>query len=218
MGNFDLQSFVITLIVLVVSITLHEFGHAISADRLGDDTPRRQGRISLIPWDHFEIVGGVMMVISSLVGYGIGWGKPVQVNYRNFRNERTADIIVTACGPLMNLLLAILFALILRIGYIARPQAPLLSVLQIQFALSFVLINLSLMFFNLLPIFPLDGSHIVRRLLPPDSGERFYAFMVQWGPLILMIAILSGGGVLSKVIGPAVQHSMSLLLGLPPRQ
>jgi|SRR5579871_2771616 len=212
--QIDWEAFVITVVVLIVSITLHEFGHAISADRLGDDTPRRQGRVTLWPDKHFDPLGFIMILVTSFFGYGIGWGKPVMVDYRNFRNERTADIIVTSCGPLMNLLLAVVFGLILRIalmtGHMFNPDA-----LWVKFAFDFVTINLSLMFFNLLPIFPLDGSHIARRLLAPSIGEPFYRFMVQWGPIILMLAIFSGSRILGTIIGPAVLKMTELIIGLP---
>ena len=212
-GNFDLKNFIISVVVLVVSITLHEFGHAYSADRLGDDTPRRQGRITLWPDKHFDPIGFVMMLVTSATGYGIGWGKPVMVDFRNFRNIRRDDIIVTICGPLMNLLLAVVFGIIFRVA-IATRNAALLGGIGGQFILSFVVINLSLMFFNLIPIYPLDGSHIMRRLLPPNMGEEYYRFIMQWGPLLLMVLVLSRSGILSMIIDPAVSKTMQIILGI----
>src|SRR5579871_1098902 len=114
--NFDARTFVVSLIVIILSITLHEFGHAISADRLGDDTPRRQGRITLWPDKHFDIFGFVFMVFTLLSGHGMGWGKPVQVDFRRLRNPRRDMFIVAAFGPLMNLLIAIVAAVIIRIA------------------------------------------------------------------------------------------------------
>ena len=212
--NFDLEHVIITLVVLVVSISLHEFGHAFSADRLGDDTPRRQGRVTLWPDKHFDMFGFIMIVVTTLFGFGIGWGKPVQVDFRNFKNVRRDDIIVTACGPLMNLLLALFFGMVLRI-LIATGGIHALNPSITNLFLSFLTINLSLMFFNLLPIYPLDGSHIVRRILSPDLGEPYYRFMQQWGPLILMLLIISGGSILGTIIGPAVSNMTYLILGLP---
>lgn len=206
------RDILITIVVLVLSITLHEFGHAYSADRLGDGTPRQQGRVTLWPDKHFDPLGFIMMVMTAVFGFGIGWGKPVQVDYRNFRNVRRDDIIVTLAGPAMNLLLALIFGLILRVMMASGTRLGMDN-LFVAFALRFVYINLSLMFFNLLPIFPLDGSHVVRRLLPESIGEPFYRFSMQWGPMILLILIVSGRGILSSIISPAVITMGSLILG-----
>ena len=113
----------------------------------------------------------------------------------------------------MNLLLAMIFGLILRFA-IHSPSMADSENLLIDFAQSFLFINLSLMFFNLLPIFPLDGSHVVRRLLPVDMGEAFHRFGIQWGPMILMIAIVSGRGILGSIIAPAVFSMARLILGI----
>jgi len=212
--KFNLEDFVITIVVLVVSITLHEFGHAFSADRLGDDTPRRQGRVTLWPDKHFDPLGFIMILVTTLSGFGIGWGKPVQVDFRNFKNVRRDDIIVTACGPLMNLILALVFGLLLRV-LIATGALANLNPSVIHLFLQFLVINVSLMFFNLLPIYPLDGSHIVRRILSPDLGEPYYRFMTQWGPIILMILIFSSSMTLAPLIGPPIQSMVALILGMP---
>jgi Zn-dependent protease len=209
----DPRDILITIIVLVLSITLHEFGHAYSADKLGDDTPRRQGRVTLWPDKHFDPIGFIMMCVTAIFGFGIGWGKPVQVDYRNFKNVRRDDIIVTLAGPAMNLLLALVFGLILRFALMSGTGFDRDN-LFFEFAFSFLSINLSLMFFNLLPIFPLDGSHVVRRLLPESIGEPFYRFSMQWGPMILLIAVFSGSGILGTIIGPAVNQMARLILGV----
>ncbi len=207
------RDILITIVVLVLSIALHEFGHAYSADRLGDDTPRRQGRVTLWPDKHFDPLGFMMMCVTAIFGYGIGWGKPVQVDYRNFKNVRRDDIIVTLAGPAMNLFLAVIFGLTLRFALSTGLEFDIDN-LFVAFAYYFVSINLSLMFFNLLPIFPLDGSHVVRRLLPESIGEPFYNFSMQWGPMILLIAVFSGSGVLGSLIRPAVFSMMRLILGV----
>src|ERR1041385_4814712 len=103
-SNFDLTRFILMMAVLIIAITIHEFAHAITADRLGDPTPRRQGRISLLPPDHLDPLGTVMMVLSSLTGCGIGWGKPVQTNPGNFRTPRKDQGIVAIAGPISNVL------------------------------------------------------------------------------------------------------------------
>ncbi len=214
MRDFDATQFAVSALVIILSITLHEFGHAIAADKLGDDTPRRQGRISLSPAAHLDPIGLVMILLTSFTGFGLGWGKPVQVDFRNFRNVRRDDVIVTIAGPAMNLLLALVFGIFLRImistGWVDR-MSPLLW--QISFL--FVLRNLGLMFFNLLPIFPLDGSHIMRRLLPPTQGENFYAWMQQYGPMLLLGLVFMGRTLLSQILTPAVIQTARLIIGFP---
>jgi Zn-dependent protease len=164
MPQFNLQHFIISIVVLVCSITLHEFGHAYSADRLGDPTPRRDGRINLWPDKHFDPLGFSMLIVTSIVGFGIAWGKPVMVNPRYFKNPNRDMMIVTACGPLMNLLLALAFGLPFRFILAAGLWSE--QSLAFEFFYYIVWINLALMFFNLIPIAPLDGSKILYGLLP----------------------------------------------------
>ena len=205
--NFDPKAFLVTIIVLILSIALHEFGHAFSADRLGDDTPRRQGRITLWPDKHFEPVGFIMMVVTVLFGFGLGWGKPVQVNDRNFRHPSRDMIIVTICGPLMNLLLAVIAALILRFSI----NATWLAGTGEQFVTAFLEINLALMFFNLIPIPPLDGSKVLYGLLPFDIAVRYERFMGQFGLVLLLLVLFTG--VIGRIIGPAMLQTAALLVG-----
>lgn len=210
---FELNNFLISIIVIVLSITLHEFGHAISADRLGDPTPRQDGRITLWPDRHFDPLGFIMILFTTLAGFGIGWGKPVLVTTRNFRNPRRDMIVVAAFGPLMNLLLALASGLLIRFFLNTGYWYQVNDLLQ-KFLLSLMIINLSLMFFNLIPVHPLDGSKILSGLLPVDLSVRYDRFVGMYGPLILILLCFSGSGVLGTIIAPAVQTSLALLLGL----
>jgi len=218
-SNFDLRSFLVGLIVIVLSISLHEFGHAISADYLGDDTPRRQGRITLWPDKHFDVVGFTLIVVSSLVGFGIGYGKPVMVDPGRLKHPNRDMMIVAAFGPLMNLLLAIVFGMVLRIsfathntGWMYDSETHVLS-LPGLFVLMFLLRNLGLMFFNLLPIYPLDGSKILYGLLPFRAATAYNAFMSQYGMLILMVLVMVGGQFLGTVLSPAITTTASVITG-----
>lgn len=220
-SHFDLRLFIINLLVVVASITLHEFGHAISADYLGDDTPRRQGRITLWPDKHFDVPGFVLIVLSSIAGFGIGYGKPVMVDTRRLKHPNRDMMIVSAFGPLMNLLLAIAFGLILRIaftthntGWIYDNEAQL-PTLAFEFVYAFLRINLGLMFFNLIPVYPLDGSKILYGLLPARPALAYDAFMSQWGLLILMALVMTGGGLLSSILGPAIATTAQVITGSP---
>ena len=208
--NFDPKAFLVTIIVLILSIALHEFGHAFSADRLGDDTPRRQGRVTLWPDKHFEPVGFLMMVFTVLLGFGLGWGKPVQVNDRNFRHPNRDMILVTICGPLMNLLLAVIAGLLLRFS-ITSGNVAWLAGTSGQFVTTFLEVNLALMFFNLIPIPPLDGSKVLYGLLPYDIAVRYERFMGQFGLVLLLLVLFTG--VVGRIIEPAMLQTATLLVG-----
>ena len=205
----DPKHIIITLIVLVLSITLHEFGHAISADKLGDPTPRREGRITLWPDKHFDPLGFGLMVLSTIIGFGIGWGKPVMVQPRYFKDPRRDMMIVTICGPIMNLALAILFGIPLRF-MVASGNFPG-GELTLDFFSSFVIINLGLMFFNLLPITPLDGSKILSGLLPVEYSIKYERFMAQYGMMLIGILLVTGGT--SRIIAPATMYVFRLIVG-----
>jgi len=207
--HFNLQHFIISIVVLVCSIALHEFGHAFSADYLGDPTPRRQGRVTLWPDKHFDPIGFSMMVLSSIAGFGIGWGKPVMYDPRYFKNPIRDEMITKACGPLMNLILALAFGIPLRFamqhGYWAETS------LWYLFFFQFVIINLALMFFNLIPVGPLDGCKILTAFMPRNMANQYDRFMDQYGIILLMILIITGGS--GYIIMPAVIQSLGLILG-----
>ncbi len=209
LSHFDLHQFIISIVVLVCSISLHEFGHAMSADYLGDPGPRRAGRITLWPDKHFDPLGFTMLIVTSITGFGIAWGRPVMVNPRYFRSPNRDMMIVTACGPLMNLVLALAFGLPLR--YIRSHGIWADESLAYQFFFAFVRINLSLMFFNLIPIPPLDGSKILFGLLPFSLAAQYERFMGQYGMWLLIILLVTGGS--GYIITPAVLHSLGLILG-----
>lgn len=210
MDGDRIEAFILSLIVLVFSISLHEFGHAIAADKLGDPGPRRDGRVTLWPGSHFDIFGFVMMCMTLVAGFGIGWGKPVMVNSRALRNPRRDMVLTASAGPVMNLLLAVVFGLLVRILIQTHsyPQGTFGSLFQY-----FIIINLGLMFFNLIPIHPLDGGKIMSGFLPRDLSERFDRFMWQWGPIILLFSCFSGLGILGSVIAPATMRTYLWLVG-----
>src|ERR1043166_5031875 len=209
LSNFNWQYFALRMAILVIAITVHEFAHAITADKLGDHTPRTQGRISLLPPDHLDPVGTVMMVLSSLVGFGIGWGKPVQTNPGNFRSPRRDQSIVAIAGPISNIIQAIIFALIIRFALSSEPSSA------VQMFLFFgVSINLSLAFFNLIPIFPLDGWWIMQAILPHELSRRYYNWMITYGQMLFIGLIIFERQlhIISIIVVPPVMASLALLL------
>jgi Zn-dependent protease len=218
---------VFEFVLLIFSLSFHECSHAWMASRLGDQTARLAGRVTLNPMYHVDPVGtllfpaiiifGPFLGMSMFSGALIGWAKPTPVISRNFRKIRRDENLVTLAGPVSNLLLALL-ALLMLIGIsVAAPSgrdivlstfqgglmqgvgsglqaAVLLGVLAIE-------INISLFFFNLLPIPPLDGSHLVRNVLPYNAVQTYdrIPFWVSW-----LLMILVGGTILRLLIGPAM--------------
>lgn len=186
--------------VILFSLTVHEFFHAWTAFRFGDDTAARAGRLTLNPLAHLDLFGTLVMVMS---GFRFGWAKPVPVNPLKLRNPRVADIWVSAAGPLSNIGMALVAAMLFRI--MGDQPGPLSSFLQAG-----VHINIILAFFNLIPLFPLDGSHILRNMLPHDLGVAFDRFS-QFAPFVLMLLVFTR--VLWVFLGPPVWFVVSLLLG-----
>jgi len=213
-GNMDVSTIVARAIVLLVAFTIHELAHAVTADKLGDPTPRRMGRITLNPLAHLDPIGTVMLLIS-----GFGWAKPVMVQPMNLRgNPRTSMAIVAAAGPISNLMMAVLFALPVRFGLVGLSVSSqgLLPTLDALF-FEFIWINLILMFFNLIPVPPLDGSKILMGILPVEMASRLrvleqYGFLILLGLIFLLPAI--GIDVLGKLIGEPSFAVLSFLVGL----
>jgi Zn-dependent protease len=177
------------LILLVVSIGIHEFGHAWVADLRGDPLPRLQGRVTLNPLAHADPIGtllipGIMIFFSP--GFGlIGWGKPVQISLPNPATRRMDDILITLAGPAMNLVLCLLFVLVgLALGVSSDdPTSRNLG----RFLVSGMLMNIGLFCFNLIPIPPLDGSRIFYRL--GLYSLELFTTLSQYGFIILIILI-----------------------------
>ena len=179
----------LTLPGVLLAITFHEFAHAYAADKLGDDTPRRQGRLSLNPMDHVDPLGILMLMFVH-----IGWGKPVQVNPRNYDRRFTmekADAIVSAAGPLMNFTLSIVLTLIYcAIIKFAPATFYLQTAGQVTLSIIFnaIIVNVGLGVFNFIPLPPLDGSKIILPVLPSkakywliNNSQIFYIiFLVLW--------------------------------------
>ncbi|NIS78755.1 MAG: site-2 protease family protein [Anaerolineales bacterium] len=175
-------------ITMVIALTIHEFAHAWTANQLGDDTPRLNGRLTLNPLAHLDLLGSLMLLVA-----GFGWAKPVPVNpYALQRRTPAGMMLVAAAGPFSNLLLAILAAIPFRMGLFDTLGAvPQLTQLAGTFLLLFIQINLILLFFNLIPIFPLDGEKVATYFLPPN-GQDFLYRIRPYGPMILMGLILVG--------------------------
>lgn len=179
-----LRQGVLSLILIIVSIGLHEFGHAWVADLRGDPLPRAQGRVSLNPFVHADPIGtilipAVMIFLSPGVGL-IGWGKPVQVALLNPRTRRADDLLITLAGPGMNLLLCLAFAVIGGLGGFAKGPTK-------EFLEQGLLLNAGLIAFNLIPVPPLDGSRVALRL--GLFSEQVFMALARWGFVILLVLV-----------------------------
>lgn len=203
----------IGLFVLVAG-PVHECAHAFTAWKLGDGTAKLFGRVTLNPIPHIDPVGALMIVVSSLAGWGLGWAKPTPVNPYNLRG-RHADSIVAAAGPISNLGLAFIFAVLYRVlpdqaadiyAY-TRSVPGILSLICVYG----VTLNVGLMIFNLIPVPPLDGSHVLLDFLDPRTSMQLRPIFSQYGIFLLFLIIIPFGGqsvvgaIFEKVAAPFIR-------------
>tara|TARA_B100001113_G_C20994834_1_gene572192 strand:- start:139 stop:768 length:630 start_codon:yes stop_codon:yes gene_type:complete len=180
-SNIDSQIIVLLVPALVFSLSFHEFAHAWMAYKLGDTTAARMGRLTLNPMSHLDPIGSIALLLM-----GFGWAKPVPVDARYLRNPRKDMVKVAAAGPISNIILAIIAALILRLLF----STELLTNSIKTFLIIFMQINITLAVFNLLPISPLDGSQILSPFLEKNFGPDIIWKMQLYGPRILFFIIL----------------------------
>ena len=201
--DLNLPALVIAFLVLLFSLSVHEAAHAWSASRLGDDTAKRQGRVTLNPVVHADPIGTLLLPLIAMVSGApvIGWAKPTPVNTRNLREPRRDHILVTAAGPISNLLIAFAAATAMRVGLTGGGWFDLLIVEALT-------LNVMLAVFNMLPIPPLDGGQILMALLPRSVAMRL-GFLYEYGFLILMGLLITG--VLGSLIGPPYYVILSWL-------
>lgn len=183
MMQFDWISIFFTIPAMLISSAIHEYAHAYVAYRLGDDTARAEGRMTINPIAHIDPLGFFMMIVGR-----IGWSKPVPVNSYNFDNPVTGNALVSIAGPLSNLGLTLISALILKI-LIVLPLPIFLGQILAMFFTVMLFINISLMLFNLLPIPPLDGSNIVEMFLPKHWRGSWNG-LAQYAPILILILAL----------------------------
>lgn len=204
------------IVVLLVAFTIHELAHAVTADYLGDDTPRLMGRMTLNPLAHLDPLGSLLLLVS-----GFGWAKPVMVNplrMHKVPNIRAAMALVAIAGPVSNIIMAIMAAIPFRLGLLFPEMGNSAGIFpSISFLLTeFIWINLVLAVFNMIPLAPLDGSKVLAGLVPKEMAYRLQG-LEQYGPIILLILIFSGRFLpfdpISEIIVPPTVSLFSLLLG-----
>lgn len=210
-GQIGATELVALLIALVFGISVHEFAHAAAATWLGDPLPGRQGRLTLAPAAHLDVMGSLMFLIG-----GFGWGKPVQYNpYALRASPRVGPAIVAIAGPISNIILAVIVAIVIRLlsfglGTVEFPLAVVSALFYLS--VNIVYYNLILSFFNLIPVFPLDGFTILQGLLPPALADVFESTR-QYGFFILLLLLFASGSVLGPILYRPAEMVTRLLVG-----
>lgn len=196
------------IIALIIAISVHEFSHALSAYRLGDNTAKNQGRLTLNPKAHLDPMGTIMIVFA-----GFGWGRPTPVSPWNLRiGEKAGMAVVSVAGPISNVIVALITGIIFQVYMNSGAD----SIQVARILLTVIQLNLVLAIFNLLPIAPLDGFKIVLGLLPRDAALSF-AKTERYGMMILVLIIMGDVflnlGILGRVISPVISFLMRLVIG-----
>lgn len=210
-----IQQIVVWILPVLFAITLHEAAHAWVAFRLGDTTAKALGRVSFNPLHHIDLIGTILVPIVVLVlsnfNYVFGWAKPVPIRASQLRNPRRDLALATAAGPFSNLLMAILWAAIFKAGLSIDPRTSTVGLFILLTARAGIIINLLLLFFNLIPIPPLDGSKIVASLLPIRQAMQ-YEKLEPYGFYILLALLFTG--VLNTFISAPINWTFAMLSAL----
>jgi Zn-dependent protease len=206
------QQIAILFIPVLLGITIHEAAHAWVASKLGDTTAKKLGRLSFNPIKHIDLIGTIIVPILILISSGFsfifGWAKPVPINSSQLKNPRRDTALITAAGPISNLLMAFLWTLIFKIVMLWDPKYSITALFLILVAKAGITINLLLAFLNLIPIPPLDGSRICASLLPPR--QAYYYQKIEPLGFIILLA-LAFTGVLGWILSPLLNGSIIFL-------
>lgn len=202
-----LISFLYTLPALLFCLSVHEFAHAYTAYKLGDRTQKAMGRLTLNPFSHIDIAGFICIAL-----FGFGWGKPVMIDDRNFKNKAAGNALTAFAGPCSNIIMAILFTIILKILLITGVILPTINSVAGSIILNMLILtiqfNVVFAIFNLIPIPPFDGSRILYFFLPAKGREYMYK-IEQYSFIIVLVILVTGIG--SKLVSPIVNFVLGLL-------
>ena len=200
LSGFSLFNILCALPAILIAISFHEFSHALAAYKLGDDTAKMMGRLTMDPIKHIDPIGFIMLII-----VGLGWAKPVPINTRKFKKVRRDEILVSLAGPLSNLIMAAFALLVLYIGQIVFRFNNEIFVLVF---LNLYVYNIIFMVFNLFPVPPLDGYHIFKNAFFKIIPYKFFAAYEQYGVFVLIALVFTG--FVSGILGPVVNWFNSL--------
>ncbi|HHT9129977.1 MAG TPA: site-2 protease family protein [Candidatus Brocadiaceae bacterium] len=209
----NLNNLIISIPTILYALTIHEYFHGWTANKFGDPTAKLLGRLTLNPLAHIDIMGALCFVFA-----GFGWGKPVPINPSYFRNPRRDNMIVSFAGPASNFISAFLFGVIFQLLRSIPFIIPVnIAAVLYNLLISGIIMNLSLAFFNMIPLFPLDGSHILEGLLPHSMAMK-YKDVERYCPFILLGLIVMGNftgfSILSTILWPPIQYFRNLFMGL----
>ena len=208
-SGYSWQVMIIVLLCYLISImfamSFHEFSHAYVAHKCGDDTAKLNGRMTLNPSAHFDLIGFLFLLL-----LGFGWAKPVPVNDYNFRNIKKGRLLVGFAGVTANIILAIISAFLFVLFLNVLDISVYVWYFVVTLCQYMAVINLMLAVFNLLPIYPLDGFNIVATFLKPNN--RFLNFMYRYGTIILIIVLILGGYWFSDLISIIFNGLVSLFM------
>lgn len=213
---FDLShpSFVFQVIAFLLALTIHEFAHAWAADRLGDPTPRVQGRLTLNPLAHIDPFGTILLPLFLILTRApilFGWAKPVVFDPYNLANPRRDAALISFAGPLSNLIMATVSSVLLNTALFYHFGSDVVY----AFLTQFVVINVVLAIFNLVPVHPLDGGKILVGLLPENIADQWDRILHQFGTFILLFLIFpifGGQALIWNLIGPTISLVLEILL------
>lgn len=199
----DPLAIIFSIIILVMSVVIHELSHGYMAEMLGDPTPRLQGRLTLNPLKHLDPVGSFLVpILTSFAGFTFGWAKPVMWNPYNVKNKRMGEFLISIAGPMSNILVALVF------GFMIRFWGDIFSSSFVTIAQYIVFINIILAIFNLIPVPPLDGSKIIFSLLPPRLAG-FREALETNSMIFLFVAVIF----LWQIVSPIVPYLYRLIVG-----
>lgn len=202
---------ILSIIILIFSVVLHELAHGYMADSLGDPTARLQGRLTLNPLKHLDPVGSIIVpLITAMFGFTFGWAKPVPYNPYNLSNRRRGELLIAAAGPATNLLIALIFGTILRLtsGYLSMNMAAPVFQAFVTVISYVVIINIVLALFNLIPLPPLDGSKILFSILP-SRFFRVRLILEAYAPIFVLLVVFF----LWQVLAPIIPWAFKLFTG-----
>lgn len=208
----NIQLIAVMALPVLFAITVHEAAHGWMADRLGDRTARMLGRVTLNPLKHIDPIGTVVVPLATflLTGFLFGWAKPVPIDGRNLHSPRRDMALVALAGPASNLIMALIWGVVIRVGLSLWDQSQWLALPLVYMGAAGVLINVILMALNLFPLLPLDGGRVLSSLLPPRWALRL-SRIEPYGLILLLVLLVTG--VLGAVLMPVILGTIGILPG-----